>query len=86
MARNVKRDPGKRRARSRISSKHQVTIPAVAFRAAGFRPGDTVQVEAMGAGQVVLTRVSELIERYSGALNTDGQLRRDVESLRDEWR
>jgi bifunctional DNA-binding transcriptional regulator/antitoxin component of YhaV-PrlF toxin-antitoxin module len=31
--------------RSRISSKHQVTIPAAAFRAAGFRAGDIVRDE-----------------------------------------
>lgn len=75
-----------RSARTRISSKHQVTIPAVAFRAAGFQPGDSVQVEARGAGRVVLTRVDELVERYSGALDTGGKLRAEVGGLREEWR
>lgn len=82
----TRRRSGARPARTRISSKHQVTIPAVAFRTAGLRPGDTLQVEARGAGQVVLTRIDELIDRYSGILDTGGKLREDVDKLRDEWR
>jgi bifunctional DNA-binding transcriptional regulator/antitoxin component of YhaV-PrlF toxin-antitoxin module len=68
-----------------ISSKHQVTIPAGPFRTAGFAPGDTLKVEAEGAGRVVLTRIDELIDRYSGCLKTGGDLRERVEGLRGEW-
>lgn len=71
---------------TRVSSKHQVTIPAGAFRGAGLEPGDTLKVEAEGAGRVVLTRVDELVERYSGRLATGGDLRQRVEGLREEWR
>lgn len=71
---------------TRVSSKHQVTIPASAFRKAGFEPGDALKVEAEGAGRVVLTRVDELIDRYSGCLDTGGDLRGRVEGLREEWR
>ncbi|MGI8726880.1 MAG: AbrB/MazE/SpoVT family DNA-binding domain-containing protein [Solirubrobacterales bacterium] len=70
---------------TRISSKHQVTIPAAAFRAAGLQPGDDLRVEAAGAGRVVLFRVEELLDRYSGALEGGG-LRDAVEGLREEWR
>jgi AbrB family looped-hinge helix DNA binding protein len=70
---------------TKVSSKHQVTIPAGAFRAAGFEPGDTLKVEAEGAGRVVLTRLDELIDRYSGCLDTGGDLRQRVEGLREEW-
>lgn len=70
---------------TRISSKHQVTIPASAFEAASFRPGDTLRVEARGRGQVILTRVDELADRYAGALG-GGALRGQIERLRDEWR
>jgi bifunctional DNA-binding transcriptional regulator/antitoxin component of YhaV-PrlF toxin-antitoxin module len=76
----------KGRDHTRISSKHQVTIPVGAFRAAGLEAGDILRVEADGAGRVVLTRVEELIERYSGALDTGGALRERVEGLREEWR
>lgn len=81
MAETVK----KRAGRSRISAKHQVTIPAAAFRGAGFQAGDTVRIEAEGAGRVVLTRVEDLVNRYSGSLATGGGLRRSVQALRDEW-
>lgn len=70
---------------TRVSSKHQVTIPAGAFRGAGLEPGDTLRVEAEGAGRVVLTRVDELVDRYSGLLATGGDLRGRVEGLREEW-
>lgn len=82
MSENVKNS---RVGRSRISSKHQVTIPAAAFRGAGFAAGDLVRVEAAGAGRVVLTKVDDLVNRYSGSLATGGDLRRSVEALRDEW-
>lgn len=74
------------RNQTRVSTKHQVTIPAAAFRGAGLQPGDTLRVEAEGAGRVVLTRVDVLIERYSGCLQTGGDLRRQVEELHREWR
>ena len=71
---------------TRVSSKHQVTIPAAPFHEAGFESGDTLRVEAEGAGRVVLTRVGELIDRYSGCLDSRGELRERVDRLRDEWR
>lgn len=71
---------------TRVSSKHQVTIPAGAFRGAGLEPGDTLKVEADGAGRVVLTRIDELVDLYSGCLETGGELRERVEGLRGEWR
>jgi AbrB family looped-hinge helix DNA binding protein len=71
---------------TKVSSKHQVTIPAGAFHTAGFEPGDTLKVEAEGAGRVVLTRIDELVDRYSGCLDTGGDLGRQVEGLRKEWR
>ncbi len=71
---------------TKVSSKHQVTIPAGAFRTAGFEPGDTLKVEAEGAGRVVLTRIDELVDRYSGCLETGGELRGRVEGLQEEWR
>jgi bifunctional DNA-binding transcriptional regulator/antitoxin component of YhaV-PrlF toxin-antitoxin module len=79
----VKKQP---RDRTRISSKHQVTIPAAAFHRAGFAQGDTLRAEAEGTGRVVLTRVDELVDRYSGCLETGGDLRERVEGLSEEWR
>jgi bifunctional DNA-binding transcriptional regulator/antitoxin component of YhaV-PrlF toxin-antitoxin module len=83
MAKKVKK---KSRSHTRISAKHQVTIPANTFRSAGFEPGDTLRAEAEGAGRVVLTRIDELVDRYSGCIETGGDLRERVEGLREEWR
>jgi bifunctional DNA-binding transcriptional regulator/antitoxin component of YhaV-PrlF toxin-antitoxin module len=85
MARNVKNSARAGRDRTRISSKHQVTIPKPAFAAAGFAPGDTVRVEATGPGQVTLTRLDELLDRYEGALSGGENLSAVVQRLRDEW-
>ena len=85
MAINVKNDARKRN-QTKISSKHQVTIPAGAFRTAGLEPGDTLRVEADGAGRIVMTRIDELLDRYSGCVDSGGDLREQVEGLRREWR
>jgi hypothetical protein len=45
-----------------------------------------LKVEATGAGRIVLTRLDELLDRYSGCLDTGGDLRGRVEGLRREWR
>ena len=71
--------------RTRISSKHQVTIAKRAFDEAGFKTGDVLSVRALGRGRVELTNVDALLDRYRGALATGGELRRAVEQSRDEW-
>jgi len=71
---------------TRVSVKHQVTIPSRAFRTAGLEPGDVLRVEAEGVGRVVLTRLDEMVDRYSGCIDTGGDLRERVEGLREEWR
>ncbi len=77
---------GKVKSQTTVSSKHQVTIPLAAFRGAGLEPGDVLRVEAGGAGRVILTRVDELLDRYSGCLQTGGSLGEQVKGLREEWR
>jgi len=76
----------KNHGQTKISSKHQVTIPSGAFRSAGLEPGNILRAEADGAGRVVLTRIDELLDRYSGCIDTGGDLRRRVEGTREEWR
>jgi len=85
MALNVKKN-AQQRNRTKVSSKHQVTIPVGALRIAGLEPGDTLRVEADGAGRIVMTRIDELVDRYSGCIDTGGELREQVEGLRQEWR
>ncbi len=69
---------------STITSKHQVTIPAAAFAAAGLCVGESLRGTAVGPGQVLLTRESDPIADTAGIF--DGVYPPDaVEALRDEW-
>jgi bifunctional DNA-binding transcriptional regulator/antitoxin component of YhaV-PrlF toxin-antitoxin module len=43
--------------RTRISVKHQITIPKVAFDGAGLEVGDHLHARSDGAGRVVLERI-----------------------------
>ena len=70
---------------SRISGKHQITIPIGAFSEAGLREGDVVRVTAAGRGRVVIARMDDLVDEYAGALSTGGELGRTVRGLRREW-
>ena len=76
------------RGQTRISSKHQATLPVEALRRAGLKAGDELRVESAGAGRIVLSRVEsweDLIKKHAGALTgvyPPGYL----EELRGEWR
>jgi AbrB family looped-hinge helix DNA binding protein len=75
----------RRRGRTRISAKNQVTLPVAAMRAAGLRPGDELRVESDGGGRIVLVRERDPLEDLIGDMGdvyTPGFLDR----LRDEWR
>jgi bifunctional DNA-binding transcriptional regulator/antitoxin component of YhaV-PrlF toxin-antitoxin module len=87
MATEVKKSNGtaQARSRSRVSSKHQITIPIGAFSEAGLREGDVVQVKAQGRGRVLIARVDDLIDEYAGCLSSGGELGRAVRGLRGEW-
>ncbi|MGI9052702.1 MAG: AbrB/MazE/SpoVT family DNA-binding domain-containing protein [Ilumatobacteraceae bacterium] len=74
----------RRRGASRISSKHQVTIPIDAMRAAGLEVGERLVARADGSGRVILERETDLLADYVGALT--GTFEPDaVERLRQEW-
>lgn len=85
MAVNVKKANRRTAGRSRVSGKHQVTIPIGAFKEAGLREGDVVQIEAQGRGRVLIARVDDLLDEYAGCLRTGGELGRTVRGLREEW-
>lgn len=75
----------RRRGFTRITAKHQATIPVQALKEAGLTPGDEVRVVAEGRGRIVLERDLNLVERHAGKLQgvyEQGELDR----LRDEWR
>ena len=68
-----------------MSSKRQVTLPAAEMERAGLVPGAVVRVEAIGPGQMLVTRLDEVIARYAGIVDTGGAARRELDVLRDEW-
>ncbi len=75
----------RRRGFTRISAKHQATLPVQALKEAGLGPGDEVRVTAVGRGRLVLERDTNVVERHAGALRgiyEPGELDR----LRGEWR
>ena len=82
MARGVNERRG---GRTRLSSKHQVTIPVDALRRAGLNIGDMLRAEALGPGEIRLVREQDSVDRFAGALTgayADGYL----DDLRREWR
>ena len=93
MARNVKRDRTTTTARdsdstvskTKISSKHQVTIARAPFEQAGFEAGEIVAVRALGPGRVELTSLDALFDKHRGRLQTGGEFRRVVDELHAEW-
>ncbi len=75
----------RRRGTSRISVKHQITIPAEALRAAGLEVGERVVAHADGPGRVVLERETHILDEFAGVLTgTYGE--GELDELRDEWR
>ena len=74
----------RRRGTSRISAKHQITIPTDALRAAGLEAGERVVAHADGPGRIVLEREADVIDEFAGALS--GVYRADeLDELRAEW-
>lgn len=74
----------RRRGATRISAKHQITIPAAELRAAGLEPGERLVARADGPGRVVLEREHDMVAEFSGAL-TGVYAESSVDALRNEW-
>lgn len=72
------------RGATRISTKHQITIPSDAMRAAGLEIGDRVIAHADGAGRVVLEREHDVVAEFAGAM-TGAYTRDELDGLRAEW-
>jgi bifunctional DNA-binding transcriptional regulator/antitoxin component of YhaV-PrlF toxin-antitoxin module len=71
---------------SKVSRKHQVTIPVRVLRDARVRAGDEVVIRATGRGRIEVERTEDLVRRYAGSLPAGSYPPGHVEELRDEWR
>lgn len=69
---------------TRVSAKHQVTIPVEAMGAAGLRAGDVVKVEADGVGRIILVRQRDVLAELAGSLTGVYEVG-EIDRLRDEW-
>jgi bifunctional DNA-binding transcriptional regulator/antitoxin component of YhaV-PrlF toxin-antitoxin module len=75
----------RRRGQTRVSSKHQVTIPVDALTRAGLHAGDQLRVEVRQPGEVVLVRAEDPVDAFAGSL-TDLYPPGYLDRLRSEWR
>ena len=75
----------RRRGATRISSKHQITIPAEALRAAGLEIGDRVVAHADGPGRVLLERELDVLSEYAASM-TGAYRHGELDESRNEWR
>ncbi|MDA8276885.1 MAG: AbrB/MazE/SpoVT family DNA-binding domain-containing protein [Actinomycetota bacterium] len=69
---------------TKISTKHQVTIPIDAMRLAGLEAGERLIARAEGPGRVVLERQDDILKWFSGSL-TGVFDPKGLDQLRNEW-
>lgn len=74
----------RRRGYTRVSAKHQVTLPVDALHRAGIQTGDRLRAEVRAPGEVLLVRDVDPVEQFSGAL-TDVYPVGVLDELRREW-
>ena len=73
----------RKRGTTKISSKHQITIPIDAMEQAGLRAGDRVQVRTEGRAVILepeMAAADKVLGSFVGIW--DGF---DLDTLRDEW-
>ncbi len=71
---------------SKLSGKHQVTIPVRVLREAGLAAGDEVVVRASGTGRIEVERAEDLLRRYAGSQPPGTYPPGHLDQLRGEWR
>jgi AbrB family looped-hinge helix DNA binding protein len=69
---------------TRVSAKHQITLPVAAMREAGIEEGDELSVRVDGDGRLTLIRERDRIDQWAGAFPGLANAT-DLEGLRDEW-
>jgi bifunctional DNA-binding transcriptional regulator/antitoxin component of YhaV-PrlF toxin-antitoxin module len=70
---------------SKLSSKHQVTIPVRVLREAGLAAGDEIVIRSGGRGRIEIERADDLVRRYAGSLPAGTYPAGYLDQLRGEW-
>lgn len=81
----------RKRGYTRLSRKHQVTIPAGVVEQVGLVPGDELRVEVDRAGRIVMRRPFDVDRRLHALTALEGRFSGiwepgELDRLRDEWR
>ena len=71
---------------SKVSRKHQVTLPVRVLKDAGLAAGVEVVIRATGRGRIEVERAEDVIDRYAGSLPPGTYPRGFLDRLREEWR
>jgi len=77
--------PRRRPRTTRLTSKHQATIPVAVLAEAGVQAGERLRVEALGPGRIVLTRDEDGFDDLIGAVGDDIYPPGYLDKLRGEW-
>jgi bifunctional DNA-binding transcriptional regulator/antitoxin component of YhaV-PrlF toxin-antitoxin module len=70
---------------TRLSRKHQATIPVAVLAEAGLQAGQRLRVEALGPGRIVLTRAEDDFDELIGAVGDEAYPPDYLGRLRGEW-
>ena len=70
---------------TRLSRKHQATIPVAVLAEAGIQAGEPLRVEALGPGRIVLTRAEDNLDDLLGTLGREVYPEGYLQELRGEW-
>jgi bifunctional DNA-binding transcriptional regulator/antitoxin component of YhaV-PrlF toxin-antitoxin module len=70
---------------SKLSGKHQVTIPVRILREAGLAAGDEIVIRSSGQGRIEIERADDLVRRYAGSLPAGTYPAGYLDQLRGEW-